>query len=85
MGKFSYKDQDWWKAANGKPPSGKDYRSVLHGFDWDRQNETRAKRAKHPTDDEIAAELKLRAERDQEGIARRKPVLDRMFPSRLKN
>ena len=82
MKQLSFRDQDWWQAANGKPTSGRDHRSALRGFDWNRQNETRAQRITPPTDDEIAAELKLRTERDQEGIVRRKPVLDQMFPSR---
>jgi len=66
MKQLSFRDQDWWQAANGKPTSGRDHRSALRGFDWNRQNETRAQRITPPTDDEIAAELKLRAERDQD-------------------
>ena len=50
----------------------------MRGFDWDRQNETRARRIKPLSDEEIAQELAARERADAEGIARRKPFLDEL-------
>lgn len=75
---FQAQREEWVSGVFGNAVKGKDHRSVLHGFDWSKQNETRAKRIHALTEEEIAAELAER-EKDLEGVARRKPILDQMF------
>lgn len=69
-------EQEWYVTAT-KPVSGRDHRSALRGFDWDLQNETRARKIRVLSCEEIAEEIKSRERADAEGIARRKPFIDR--------
>jgi len=76
---FQAQREEWVSGVFGNAVKGQDHRSVLHGFDWSKQNETRAKRIHALTEEEIAAELAEREKKDLEGVARRKPILDQMF------
>lgn len=69
--------EKWYRDAYAKPVSGRDNRDALRGFDWDRQNETRARTITPLSDEEIARELAARELADAEGIARRKPFIDK--------
>jgi hypothetical protein len=68
--------EQWYSDAFGKPVSGTDHRGALRGFNWDLQNETRARKIRVLSDEEIAEELAARERADAEGIARRKPFID---------